>query len=254
MGRSSIAPGRCQRTSGRYRGSPSLRKDPRSKKEANQPRPRGWRLAGVPQWLRRAQTTITRCVGRGGSRTQGFNWATCLAAARSPVRARSVARPSQMGFPCQVAKLQSAARTPSPPQRLAAPAASQRPSLPLRNQPLPSFGRSCSRPSPFAALPWAVTLRPGWGSQSAVPNLGRRATHRLKLQSGRCARPRRRHPAQHGRPRPSRTRRSQRPTLANPGPTLCVLGAALGDPRAPLGPSIYGSLGLGVLGSFSSSL
>lgn len=159
-----------------------------------------------------------------------------------------------MGSACLVAELQSAARTPSPPQRLAAPAASQRPSSPLGNQLLPSFVRSSSRPSPFAALPWAVTLRPGWGSQRAVPNSGRRATHGLTLQSGRCARPPRRHPAQHGRPRPSRTRRSQRAALLNPGPTPCVLGAALGDPRAPPGPSIYGSLGLGVLGSFSSSL
>ena len=48
MGRSSIAPGRCQRTSGRDRGSPNLRKGTRAKKEANQPRPRGWRRGGSP--------------------------------------------------------------------------------------------------------------------------------------------------------------------------------------------------------------
>lgn len=159
-----------------------------------------------------------------------------------------------MGSACLVAKPQSAARTPSPPRRLAAPAASQRPSSPLGNQPPPSSGRSSSRPSLFAALPGAVTLCPGWGFQRAVPNSGRRPTHGLTLQSGRCARPRRRHPAQHGRPHPSRTCRGQRAALANPGPTPCVLGAALGDPRAPLGPRIYGSLGLGILGSFSSSL
>lgn len=137
----------------------------RAKKDANQLRPSGWRCGQSSAVT--AEGPNENYPPRGAWRLQGaglqpghllsHSW---VAHPRTPPRGPDLADRLCRNDPLSSSKARQASR---------------RTSSRLRNQPIPSVGSPGSHPSPFAALLRAVTRRPGWGPQDAVPSSGRRA-------------------------------------------------------------------------------